>query len=272
MARRATVRSTAPSGLTAASADPHFLYQNSVQDAQETIRIIDQVFRSRQSFMAMSLREDFCGTALLCAHWVQTDPDRTAVGIDLDEPTLDWGIAHNIEPIGDAAARVGLVCGDVLHASTEPAFDVIVAFNFSYWVFKKRAVLLSYFRRARMALEEGGLFLIDLHGGPDAQFRLEEPARMDGFDYIWEQETFDPITHHTVCHIHYEFPDGSRMDRAFTYDWRLWTLPELRDILKEAGFSAIDVWWDEHNGDDEYAICESTVNLEGWVAYIAAWK
>jgi hypothetical protein len=29
---------------------------------------------------------------------------------------------------------------------------------------------------------------------------------------------------------------------AFTYDWRLWTLPDLVEALGEAGYSRVGVW------------------------------
>jgi hypothetical protein len=33
-----------------------------------------------------------------------------------------------------------------------------------------------------------------------------------------------------VCHIHFDFEDGSRLERAFSYDWRLWSLPEAISV------------------------------------------
>ncbi len=30
--------------------------------------------------------------------------------------------------------------------------------------------------------------------------------------------------------------------RAFHYHWRLWTIPELHDMLMGAGFSRVNVW------------------------------
>ncbi|MBN2530870.1 MAG: class I SAM-dependent methyltransferase [Deltaproteobacteria bacterium] len=233
---------------------------------------MDEIFASRRPEQAKTLREDFCGTALLCARWIESLEGRTAVGIDLDRDTLDWGIENNIAPLGEDAQKVTLLCQDVLEAKTRPEFDIIAAFNFSYFIFKQRRTMLTYFKRVHKALNAGGVFILDLHGGPDAQFKMEEPTDMGEFDYVWDQDDFCPITHRALCHIHFHFRDGSKMKKAFTYDWRFWTMPELRDILEEAGFSQIDAWFDEDNGDDEYAICETTENMEAWVAYLAAWK
>ncbi|HYE02244.1 MAG TPA: hypothetical protein VD963_03305, partial [Phycisphaerales bacterium] len=41
--------------------------------------------------------------------------------------------------------------------------------------------------------------------------------------------------------------DGRKLRRAFTYDWRLWSIPEVRDLLHEAGFPGVTVYTE---GDD----------------------
>ena len=40
------------------------------------------------------------------------------------------------------------------------------------------------------------------------------------------------------------------MNKAFTYDWRYWSLPELTELLKEAGFADAQVFWDKSNDND----------------------
>jgi len=32
------------------------------------------------------------------------------------------------------------------------------------------------------------------------------------------------------------------LDRAFSYYWRMWTLPELQELLQEAGFVKVTVY------------------------------
>ncbi|MCW5769959.1 MAG: hypothetical protein KIT19_14885, partial [Phycisphaeraceae bacterium] len=51
------------------------------------------------------------------------------------------------------------------------------------------------------------------------------------------------------CKIHFAFKDGTRMNEAFTYSWRLWTLPELRELLAEAGFQNVTIHC-EGDGED----------------------
>ena len=98
--------------------------------------------------------------------------------------------------------------------------------------------------------------------------------------YVWDQAKFNPITHDFLCYIHFEFPDGSRLKRAYTYDWRLWTLPELREVLSEAGFSRVHVFWERFEDDPEggeeqistgeYRETLKANNQQAWVAYIVA--
>ena len=255
--------------FSALSADRHDLYQISVQDSKSTMDLIDSVLKTTRGGTALRLREDFCGTALLCADWVRSEPERTAVGVDIDRSTLDWGAKHNIEPLGDSAARVELVETDVKEGMGSD-FDVIAALNFSYCEFHERTQLVSYLKSARAALCDDGFLLLDLHGGPDAQFMLEAPRDMGDFRYVWEQESFDPINNRTICHIHFHFHDGTRMERAFSYNWRLWSLPELRDAMVDAGFSRVDTWWDDH--DDVIRPLKSTTNTEAWIAFLVGWK
>ena len=93
------------------------------------------------------------------------------------------------------------------------------------------------------------MFFLDAFGGPDASDLTKEKTKIDGFTYIWEQAEFEPVTRRILCHIHFKFPDGSKIKRAFTYDWRLWTLPELRELLIEAGFARVRVYWEGDDGE-----------------------
>ncbi len=259
------------SNLTASSADPLHLYENSVQDTEIVINLVDRICRERGRDVAMSLREDFCGTGQLSVDWVLSHPKRTAVGLDIDRSTLDWAHRKNVSRLFDASDRIRLVERNVLDGTREVGFDVVAATNFSYFAFHERTSLVNYLRSARQALGEGGFLFLDVHGGPDSQFELEEVTDFDGFDYVWEQGMFDPINHRTMCRIHYRFPDGTELRNAFTYDWRVWTIPELKDALIEAEFQSVDVWW-EREDEDEPSAAATAENLESWVAYLSAWR
>jgi hypothetical protein len=112
--------------------------------------------------------------------------------------------------------------------------------------------------------------VIDSFGGWDAQKELVERRRLGGgVTYIWEQQRFDPITHAIRCAIHFEFARGRPMRRAFEYEWRLWSLPELTELLDEAGFAATEVLWDVSTGSAaRYQPRASARNQAGWIAYV----
>jgi SAM-dependent methyltransferase len=262
--------------FSAKTADVHDLYQRSVQDAEAEVKFVERVFRTRGR-TPLSLREDFCGTALMCSRWVSSNEERTAVGLDLDRDTLNWGRKHNIAPIGDAAERITLleqdVCDEVGEGRNVPVFDATLALNFSYWVFKTRDAMRAYFKNVLRNLKDDGAFILDAYGGWESQEPMLEPRKIaGGFTYVWDQDGFDPITHDILNHIHFEFKDGTKIDRAFSYDWRFWSLPELSEILREAGFEQVEVWWDDTADEEEadYRPRKHVSNQPGWIAYIVA--
>ncbi len=64
--------------------------------------------------------------------------------------------------------------------------------------------------------------------------------------YTWEQRSADPLTGRVGTAMHFEIRRNGAVERtlrdAFTYDWRLWGVPELREALAEAGFTAVEVY------------------------------
>ncbi len=266
------------SGRSQASrADRHRLYQLSVQVPEADVGFARRVFKKRYGRPARRLREDFCGTALMCCDWVRAHEENRAWGVDLDPEPLSWGVEHNLSTLTEAQReRVTLVEGNVLDVPAQPKVDVTVAFNFSYFIFPERAKLLAYFRQARSTLGSEGVLILDAYGGSDAQKTMTETREIDGFDYVWDQHKFDPIHHRAVNYIHFEFPDGSRIRRAFAYDWRLWGLPELRDALLEAGFSDVDAFWEGTDrktgeGNGVYRVASEALDDPAWIAYLAAY-
>ena len=186
--------------------------------------------------------------------------------------TLAWGRTHNVEPLGDAKERVTLLQQDV-RDDCPGKFQIINALNFSYWVFRTREDLREYFKGVRRGLDEQGLFICDAYGGWEGQEPMLEPRKVSaGFTYVWDQDSFNPITHEVVNYIHFEFKDGSKLEKAFTYEWRFWTLPEITELLREAGFSEVSVYWDRAEPDEEedYRPTREAENQPGWLAYIVA--
>jgi SAM-dependent methyltransferase len=259
----------------ARKADRHDLYQRSVQEPEVDVELIDRAFRAENGRRALSLREDFCGTALISATWVKSRKDRTALGVDLDAPTLEWGLRHNLEPLGDAAARVTLLEKNVLDV-TRPKVDVVCAFNFSYCVFHDRRDLLRYFRAARRSLTDDGVFFLDNHAGSDTLEAAWDERPFKKFTYIWEQKRVDGLTNRGVRKIHFRFRDGSMLKNAFRYDWRIWSLAELRDVAADAGFRRTDVFAEKLDDDGEPVTGLRRVGRYrhdvSWTPYLACWR
>ncbi|MBT8047916.1 MAG: class I SAM-dependent methyltransferase [Xanthomonadales bacterium] len=259
----------------AAKADRHHLYQESVQDTESEIDFVEHTWSELRGRPAEFLREDFCGTANTACEWIRRDPQHYAIGIDLDGEVLQWGRLNNLAQLDpEQQSRIRLLQENVLDAEPELA-DIVLAMNFSYYLFLSREDLLEYFRCVYDGLVDDGVFFLDAYGGYDAPREIEEERECDGFTYIWEQASFNPIDSTMTCHIHFEFADRSRLDRAFSYYWRLWTLPEIRELLTEAGFGTVTVYWegtdgDTNEGDGIYSPSESGDADPGWVCYVVA--
>ena len=259
-------------------ADIHELYEHSVQNVENEIEFLQKTFTTLTGRTGHLFREDFCGTASASCEWVKQGPEFQAIGVDIDAAVLEWGRKNRVAklPLEDQA-RVSLIESDVLTVET-PKVDLLVAFNFSYWIFEERATMLNYMRSCRESLKDDGVLFMDMFGGPESFEETKEKTKYKklGFTYIWHQAKFHPITNHMQCYIHFKFKDGSKIKKAFSYAWRLYTAPELRDLLLEAGFSNVTVYWEGEDEDGE-GNGEFTPDAKGeadlaWIAYIVAEK
>lgn len=255
-----------------------FLYQQSVQAPEVEVDFLSRIYRDVFGASPSRLREDFCGAAAVACAWVASAPDREAWGVDLDGPTLAWGMDNNVSVLPEAAReRIHLVEGDVRTAEVPPV-DLICAENFSYFVFQTRDELRGYFARCWRGLFEKGVLVVDLFGGYESlEDDREETTEHAGFDYVWEQHRYDPINAHGIYKIHFRFPDGSELEDAFVYDWRLWTIPEVREVMLEAGFDRVDVYWEEEDprtgyGTGRYSVKTSGESDPAWDAYVIGIK
>lgn len=243
-------RSRAAEPLTAARADRQRLYEAAVQNPDADLDFMSRVYTRLRGRPPRSIREDFCGSGLTSATWVRRSRENSAVGIDLDARTLEWGRRHHQSGLDhDQAARVRLVRRNVLRPGPDASdVDAVLAMNFSYWVFKTRDALRGYFEAVRASMRRDGVFFLDHYGGWESQRPQTDRKRCKGFTYLWEQRSFNPVTFDADCRIHFEFRDGTSIRDAFTYDWRLWQIPEIRELLSEAGFRRTSVYWE---GDDD---------------------
>jgi cyclopropane fatty-acyl-phospholipid synthase-like methyltransferase len=274
--RKSRKRKTRTYGPTLASqADKHVLYENSVQCSEAEIDFVAETFETLRQRRAHLLREDFCGTANSSCEWVRRHADNRAIGVDLDAEVQQWGREHHVGDLNASQQqRIELVLADVMTVKTEPV-DAVLAMNFSYWVFKERATMIRYFKRIYNSLVDDGILFLDCFGGHEAFEEMEEERKYDDFTYVWHQARYNPITGDYLCKIHFKFKDGSRLKSAFVYEWRLWTLPEIVEMLSEAGFQA-SVYWegtDEDNeGSGEFTLTDQGEADAGWIAYVVAQK
>lgn len=275
MAKTKTKKKTKKPGLTSGAVSKHWLYEKAVQNPEAEVEFIDRAFHDEYGHVPDFLREDFCGTAYLSCTWVAHRESNSALGVDLDGPTLDYGREHHAPALGGAVDRLRLVQADVREVA-EPRADVVAATNFSWWCFHDRRALVSYLRKCRAALRDEGMLMLDIYGGPEAQVPQLEERDCEGFTYVWDQDEFNPITHAYRCKIHFRFPDGTEMTDAFTYDWRLWSIPEARELLLEAGFRKTKVYWEGADEDGEpdgvFVPSEEGDTSSAWVAYVVAFR
>ena len=152
---------------------------------------------------------------------------------------------------------------------------MVIALNFSYFIFKARADLKKYFVNCRRNLRPGGVLALDCFGGADSMKPNKESTVYRRFVYHWEQYGHDPISGEARCSIHFKPKGRKKIKDVFTYDWRLWTLPELRDLLAEAGFRKTHIYWEggsKLKGNGIFTRSDKVEIEPVWIAYIAAEK
>lgn len=219
--------------------DRHTLYTLCAQAPLRDAKVLSAIHGKRPRILG----EDFCGTAALSRAWAGLGRSHRAIGVDHDADTLAAAEPHS---------RVRLVCRDVRRVR-EPA-DLIAVLNYSIGEFHDRGGLVGYLRHARSRLKRRGksaCFVCDIYGGADAFLtgRVRQRFRLptgEAVLYDWEQRTADALTGRVSNAMHFTLTPrrGRRivLHDAFTYDWRLWSVPELRDAMREAGFGRTEAF------------------------------
>lgn len=268
-----------------ARSKPHRLdlYRLAVQHPEAEVGLLLRAYTHyNDDRMPSRLKEDFAGSSVIASTFVSLDENHRALAVEAHGPTAQWAAKRADRELGERAEDCYIIQADVLEIDS-PKVDVIAAMNFSTFIYHDRAALVRYFRAARKSLRPGGILAMDCFGGPGAmrlgvQTRQIQPAAEDGveqFTYEWEQRSYDAVTGKIDCRIHFALADGSRIDNAFRYDWRLWTLPELQECLLEAKFTCVEVWCDQYDpetgqSDGHYRPISTLPAREDWVAYVIA--
>ena len=252
--------------------DKYEAYAKSVQAAGKEARFLRVLYRNINKSEPKIMREDFCGTFALCCEWAKLGAEKRAIGLDIDPEPLAYGTQNYLPKLNDAArSRVTIMERDVLKPGA-PKADIICALNFSYFAFHERETLLKYFTECRKALKPGGLLAVDTFGGPQCGEPSIDRKRLPGFTYFFEQEMFDPINNRTRFSIHFKPKNGRIRKRAFVYDWRMWSIPEIRDIMQDAGFKDPQVYWEgtarNGGGSGTFNRKDRGEPCQVWVAYV----
>ena len=252
--------------------DKYDYYRRAVQSPDTDVVFIRDTYREIRKKEAITLREDFCGTFAICCEWAKLNKAHRAYGIDVDSEPVLYGISKNLQKLAKPQRdRVRVQQADVLNPGL-PKADVICALNFSHYIFRDRAMMKSYFHNAYSTLNRDGILLVDCFGGTRCQEANEEYTDHKDFIYYWDQESFDPVTNYATFHIHFKPSGQPKIEKAFTYEWRMWTIPELREMMSEVGFRKTLVYWEgtakDGTGNGVFTPTEVGEECEAWIAYV----
>lgn len=225
--------------------DKFALYEMCVQSPQHLVPMLRAIHGREPTVLG----EDFAGTASLSCRWVLDVPDGRAIAVDLDAEALGRHGRHDrIERhIADVRTAVGNV-------------DVLFVGNFSIGYMHTRAALVAYLRHVRSRLDPSGVFVCDTYGGESSfltgtvhrHHHLPDGRRVR---YTWEQRFADPLTGMVTDVLHFRIEKGGVIEDeiadAFVYEWRLWSVPELRDALAEAEFAQPEVFQKLPDAEDD---------------------
>jgi SAM-dependent methyltransferase len=254
--------------------DKYALYKASVQAPDSDVVYLRDTYKELRGKLPKIMREDFCGTHAICCEWVKLDPAFQAVGIDLDAEPIEYGQKHYVAALPqDQQKRIQVLNKNVLDEGL-PKADVIAALNFSYYIFKSRLLLRNYFKNSLRGLKPGGIFVVDCFGGSACQEANEEETYFEDeeFSYFWDQDYYDPVNNYAQFYIHFKRKGEKKREKVFSYDWRMWTIPEIREVMIEAGFKKAHVYWEgttkKGDGDGKFVRVEKGEECESWIAYV----
>ncbi len=256
--------------------DKYSYYRQAVQGPEADVEFMRKVYRELRKKDPVTLREDFCGTFAISCEWAKMGSKYESYGIDLDMEPIQYGFSHyKTQLTAGQQNRVHVQQDNVLNPGL-PKADIICAMNFSHYVFKERNVMKSYFHNCHSTLNKDGILLVDAFGGSQCQEANEEETVHKGFSYFWDQAGFDPVSNEALFYIHFKPKGYKKIEKVFTYDWRMWSIPELREMMSEVGFKTTHVYWEgttrAGKGDGHFKRVAKGEECEAWIAYIVGEK
>lgn len=256
--------------------DKYDYYIQSVQSPDTDAEFFDDTYKELKGNKAESFREDFCGTYILSQEWVKRAPNHVAYGVDLDPEPIEYGHKLAEKSLSwEQRERLRILNKNVFDSDL-PKADIVSASNFSYFLFKKREELKKYFQNSYEAVNDNGIFVVDMFGGSQSYEANEEETEHDGFSYYWDQDNWDPVNNFAQFYIHFKRDGEKKREKVFSYDWRVWTIPEVREVMYEVGFKNVHVYWegtdDDGEGDGNFSRVEVGEDCESWISYIVGEK
>lgn len=241
--KKAALRRAATS---AAELSRYDLYELTVQNPAALVPFL----RAVHGHQPRVLGEDFCGSGALAQAWVASVASGRAIAVDIDpEPLARLKRSKN-------SSKITVLRSDVRRVPSSRKADLIFVGNFSIGEIHDRRELIKYLKvaRARLNRRGGGVFVCDTYGGETAFTRGGVTRMHPGppgdptvrIRYTWQQREADPLTGLVENALHYRVERAGtvvqELSDAFVYRWRLWSVPELRDAMREAGFKSTEVY------------------------------
>lgn len=256
--------------------DKYRYYIDSVQAPEVDTDFFIEVYKEHRRSTPKILREDFCGTFIVCAEWVKKGRDFIAHGVDLDLDPIRWGQENILPKLKPAQQeRIHIHQMNVMDPKI-PHADVIAAQNFSFFLFKKRDDLKNYFQNCYNSLHKNGVLITDCFGGMACFEPNEEETIYKKYSYYWDQDSYDPITQEATFHIHFKLKGEKKREKVFVYDWRMWGPREIQEVMEEVGFSKSHVYWEgttkSGEGNGNFQIRKNAEHCDSWIAYVVGLK
>ena len=229
----------------------HELYQKSVQNVKKESEFFRKVYRMIFNKVPTSFREDFCGTGLLSCEWVKSNVLNSAVGIDIDQETLDWGIQNNINNLTSGSDRIKLLNHNVLDEfDATQKFHIINSLNYSHFLLPQRKQIIKYFSNVVKNLDSKGVFIIDFYGGSHiyTDHKYQHSDTSDFYEFSGKQMNI--INNTSACCLNYKIKKN-KYKPLFSFNFRIYSIIELREAMEEVGLNSFKLFIKEMNDDEE---------------------
>lgn len=227
------------------------LYESSVQSVKKEVEFFRKIFRMLYNKVPETFREDFCMTGRLSSEWVKLSVMNKAVGLDIDQSAIDYGIANN----NDNTDRIQLYNLNVLDEYKSDFiinFDIVCSLNYSHFLLTKRLELVKYLKNVRKVILKG-IYVIDVFGGSHI-YTEHKYQHSDNDIYEFHGTAMNILNNRSLSRLTYKIKKN-KYKELFRCDFRIYSLIELREALEEAGFNKFKLFIKEihDNEDDDYA-------------------